>query len=119
MSIPLSRLILTPVLTLLFASGVTAQSLFTVDGAGVSKDEFLKAYNKNNNGVGPTERTYRDYLDLYIRYKLKVRAAYAAELDTLPAQRTELQNFRSQVADTYLKDESSLDKLVGDFHRHP
>jgi peptidyl-prolyl cis-trans isomerase SurA len=115
MSIPFSRLILTPVLTLLFASGVfgvTAQSLFTIDGAGVSKDEFLKAYNKNNNGVSPTERTYREYLDLYIRYKLKVRAAYAAELDTLPAQRTELQNFRSQVADTYLKDEASLDKLV-------
>jgi peptidyl-prolyl cis-trans isomerase SurA len=112
MSIPFSRLILTPVLTLIFASGVTAQSLFTIDGTGVSKDEFLKAYNKNNNGVKPTDRTYREYLDLYIRYKLKVRAAYAAQLDTLPAQRTELQNFRSQVADTYLKDESSMDKLV-------
>jgi peptidyl-prolyl cis-trans isomerase SurA len=112
MSIPFSRLILTPVLTLIFASGVTAQSLFTIDGTGVSKDEFLKAYNKNNNGVKPTDRTYREYLDLYIRYKLKVRAAYATQLDTLPAQRTELQNFRSQVADTYLKDESSMDKLV-------
>jgi peptidyl-prolyl cis-trans isomerase SurA len=97
---------------LLLLSGLHAQTLFTVDGAPVTKDEFLKAYNKNNNGQKSSERSYRDYLDLYIRYKLKVRAAYDAQLDTLPAQRTELQNFRSQVAETYLKDASSLDKLV-------
>ena len=63
-------------------------------------------------GSVPTEKAYRDYLELYIRYKLKVKAAYAAQLDTLPAQRTELQNFRSQVADTYMKDQESLDRLV-------
>jgi peptidyl-prolyl cis-trans isomerase SurA len=112
MSIPFRKLFLIPVLILLLQSGLSAQSLFTIDGAGVPKEEFLKAYSKNNSGEKPTEKSYRDYLDLYIRYKLKVKAAYEAQLDTLPAQRTELQNFRSQVADTYLKDEASLDKLV-------
>ena len=112
MSIPFRKLFLIPVLILFFQTGLSAQSLFTVDGAGVSKEEFLKAYSKNNSGEKPTEKSYRDYLDLYIRYKLKVKAAYEAQLDTLPAQRTELQNFRSQVADAYLKDEASLDKLV-------
>jgi len=97
---------------LLLLSGLHAQTLFTVDGNPVTKDEFLKAYNKNNSGGKPAEKSYRDYLDLYIRYKLKVQAAYDAQLDTLPSQRTELQNFRNQVAETYLKDESSLDKLV-------
>ena len=97
---------------LLLLSGLHAQILFTVDGNPVTKDEFLKAFNKNNSGGKPAEKSYRDYLDLYIRYKLKVQAAYDAQLDTLPAQRTELQNFRNQVAETYLKDESSLDKLV-------
>jgi peptidyl-prolyl cis-trans isomerase SurA len=99
-------------LILLFSSGLSAQSLFTVDGTPVSKEEFLKAFSKNNTGVAPTEKAYRDYLELYIRYKLKVKAAYAAQLDTLPAQRTELQNFRSQVADAYLKDQESMDRLV-------
>jgi peptidyl-prolyl cis-trans isomerase SurA len=112
MSIPFGRSFLTAVLILFFSSGLTAQSIFTIDGTGVSREEFLKAFTKNNNGVAATEKGYRDYLDLYIRYKLKVKAAYAAQLDTLPAQRTELQNFRSQVADTYLKDQVSLDKLV-------
>lgn len=91
---------------------VRAQNVFTIDNVPVSRDEFLRAYNKNNMAQKPTEKAYHDYLDLYIRYKLKVRAAFDAHLDTLPAQRAELQNFRSQVAETYLKDDTSLSRLV-------
>jgi peptidyl-prolyl cis-trans isomerase SurA len=108
----INRVLLLSLLLLLFSSGLSAQTLFTVDGTPVGKEEFLKAFSKNNNGVVPTEKAYKDYLELYIRYKLKVKAAYAAQLDTLPAQRTELQNFRSQVADTYMKDQQSMDRLV-------
>jgi peptidyl-prolyl cis-trans isomerase SurA len=112
MSLPVRKLFLIPVFSLFLLSGLTAQTLFTLDGAGVGREEYLKAYNKNNTGEKPTEKSYREYLELYIRYKLKVRAAYEAQLDTLPAQRAELQNFRSQVAETYLKDETSLDRLI-------
>ena len=101
-------------LFIFFSSSISAQTLFSCDGRGVSKEDFLKAYNKNNTGEKTTDKSYRDYLELYIRYKLKVRAAYDMQLDTLPAQRTELQNFRNQVADSYLKDEASLDKLVNE-----
>ena len=104
--------LLLPALFFLFLSGVSAQTLFTVDHYPVSKEEFLKAYNKNNTAQKPTPGSYREYLELYIRYKLKVRAAYDAQLDTLANQRMELQNFRSQVAESYLKDETSLDRLV-------
>lgn len=118
MSSPVRKLFLIPRVTLLLLCGfsalsnVSAQPLFTVDGSGTSKEEFLKAYNKNNNGNKASDKSYRDYLELYIRYKLKVRAAYETQLDTLAGQRSELQNFRSQVAETYLKDEISLDRLV-------
>ncbi|HXD79525.1 MAG TPA: peptidylprolyl isomerase [Puia sp.] len=111
---PYKRVCLLSFLILLISSGVYAQTLFTVDGAPVSKKEFLQAFTKNNNGVAPTDKVYRDYLELYIRYKLKVRAAYAEHLDTLTAQRSELQNFRSQVADAFMKDQQSLDKLIGE-----
>lgn len=112
MSTPGKTLFVVSSLFLLFLSGLNAQTLFTVDHYPVSKEEFLKAYNKNNTGQKPTAAAYRDYLELYIRYKLKVRAAYDAQLDTLPGQRMELQNFRSQVAESYLKDETSLDRLA-------
>lgn len=97
---------------LILSSTLPAQTLFTCDGRSVSKDDFLKAYNKNNTGEKASEKSYREYLDLYIRYKLKVKAAYDMQLDTLPGQRVELQNFRAQVADSYLKDEASMDKLI-------
>ena len=97
---------------LLVALSSAAQNVFTIDNTPVSRDEFLRAYNKNNNAQKPSDKSYKDYLDLYIRYKLKVRAAFDARLDTLPAQRAELQNFRSQVAESYLKDDPILSRLV-------
>ncbi|HVU58557.1 MAG TPA: peptidylprolyl isomerase [Puia sp.] len=108
---PVGRLIL---FFLLCTSTLSAQTLFTYDGRGVSKDDFLKAYSKNNTNEKPSERSYRDYLELYIRYKLKVRAALDMQLDTLPNQRQDLQNFRQQVADSYLRDDASMDKLVNE-----
>jgi len=108
---PVVRLIIS---FLLLSSTLSAQTLFSYDGRGVSKEDFLKAYNKNSANEKPTERSYRDYLELYIRYKLKVRAALDMQLDTLPNQRSELQNFRQQVADSYMKDDASLDKLVNE-----
>ena len=66
-----NRFQLTSLLLLIFSSGLFAQTLFTVDGSPVTKEEFLKAFTKNNNGVAATDKAYRDYLDLYIRYKLK------------------------------------------------
>jgi peptidyl-prolyl cis-trans isomerase SurA len=89
-----------------------AQTLFSYDDESVSKQEFLQAFRKNNASVTPSAKAYRDYLDLYIRYKLKVKAAYDLRLDTLPAQAAELQNFRNQIVEPYLHNETSVVKLV-------
>ncbi|HVM87532.1 MAG TPA: peptidylprolyl isomerase [Puia sp.] len=91
-----------------------AQTIFTYGDNPVSKQDFLKAYTKNNSEGKSTEKSYKDYLELYIRYKLKVKAAYDLKLDTLSSQTTELKNFRNQVADTYMNDEESLNKLVNE-----
>jgi peptidyl-prolyl cis-trans isomerase SurA len=89
-----------------------AQTVFTYGNDAVSKQEFLKAYQKNNGEKSSTEKSYRNYLELYIRFKLKVKAAFDLQLDTLTSQRTELQNFRNQVADSYINDNASMNKLV-------
>ncbi|MBS1947307.1 MAG: peptidylprolyl isomerase [Bacteroidetes bacterium] len=90
------------------------QAVFSYGANTVSKEDFLKAYTKNNNEGKPTEKSYRDYLELYIRYKLKVKAAYDMHLDSLSAQLTELKNFRNQVANGYMNDEESLNKLINE-----
>ena len=111
----LSRKFLIAAFILCFAAiSSDAQTLFSYGEKAVTKEDFLKAYSKNNIEGKATEKSYRDYLELYIRYKLKVKAAYDLKLDTLPSQQTELKNFRNQVADTYMNDEESLNALVNE-----
>src|SRR5450432_135789 len=92
------------IITVCLTFTASSQTIFTYGNQSVSKADFLKAYNKNNSNNKASEKSYRDYLDLYTRYKLKVRAAYDEKLDTLPSLIAELQNFRNQVADTYMHD---------------
>jgi peptidyl-prolyl cis-trans isomerase SurA len=95
-----------------FAYTVQSQTLFTYGNKAVSKAEFLRAYGKNNTGEKPTEQSYRDYLELYTKFKIKVQAARDLRLDTLPSLGAELQNFRSQVAENFLNDEGSMNELI-------
>ena len=88
------------------------QTLFTYGNNIVSKNEFLRAYNKNKTTETDKNKALRDYLDLYIKFKLKVQAAKNLHLDTLPSLEADLQNFRNQIEDTYLKDEKQVDALV-------
>ncbi|MGZ5133837.1 MAG: peptidylprolyl isomerase, partial [Flavitalea sp.] len=89
-----------------------AQTLFTYGSKTVSKDEFLRAYGKNSTGEKPTEISYREYFDLFSKFKIKVQAALDMKLDTLDNLKAELQNFRSQVMQNYLNDEESIHQLV-------
>ena len=63
-----------------------AQTLFTYGRHAVSKNEFLQAYNKNNTDTGVAKVSYADYLELYLRFKLKVQAALDTHMDTTAAQ---------------------------------
>ena len=96
----------------LLSSSLAAQTLFSYGRNKVSKDEFLKAYHKNNNDTVQKKMSYADYLDLYYRYKLKVRAALDASMDTLDTQKMELQAFREQLADFYIKEDAGMRIMI-------
>jgi peptidyl-prolyl cis-trans isomerase SurA len=95
-----------------FTSSVYCQALFKYGNYAVSKDEFLKAYNKNKTAAVSRDQAIKDYLDLYIKFKLKVQAAKDIHLDTLPSLQADLQNFRGQIEESYLKDEQQVNALV-------
>ncbi|HEY4966357.1 MAG TPA: hypothetical protein VII28_08160, partial [Puia sp.] len=97
---------------LIFTHAIFGQALVRYGNHVITKEEFLNAFRKNNVKIKANEKAYRDYLNLYIRYRLKVQAAYDLKLDTLPGQITELQNFKSQVVDQYLNDENSLNQMA-------
>src|SRR5450432_768629 len=88
------------------------QTLVKYGKYNISREEFISAFRKNNLKSRPTAKSYREYLDLYIRYRLKVQAALDLKLDTLPGQVSELQNFKSQIADQYTNDERSLNSMA-------
>jgi len=88
-----------------------SQTIFTYGTHPVSATEFLNAYNKNKGDTATNTQAMRGYLDLYIKFKLKVQAAKDMKLDTLPSLVADLQNFRNQIQDNYLTDNKELIKL--------
>ncbi|MFT3949312.1 MAG: peptidylprolyl isomerase [Agriterribacter sp.] len=88
-----------------------AQTLFSFKGHKVDKEEFLSAFYKNNTG-DKTEQALRDYLDLFIAFKLKVQAAKDMKLDTLPQQKNDTKNFRAQLESDYTNDEKVIQQLI-------
>lgn len=100
-----------------YAAGY-AQAVFTYGPYAVNKDEFLRAYNKNNSPVTNKETSIREYLDLYSSFKLKVKAAEELRLDTLPQIQYDIANFRHQVEENYMSDEKGTARLLDEaFYR--
>jgi peptidyl-prolyl cis-trans isomerase SurA len=92
----------------------TAQNILTYGNSTVSRQEFIKAFSKNNSERHPSEKSYRDYLELYTRFKLKVKAAYDLGMDTLANQKAELADFRRQIEQGFLTDDNSVKDLVAE-----
>lgn len=91
----------------------SAQTLFTYGSHSVDAKEFLRAYEKNNTGpVTDKAKAISEYLDLYIRSRLKIQEAYAKRLDTLPAMQIELDNLRTQISQQFMTDPEVSARMV-------
>ncbi len=89
--------------------------LFTVNKKPVYEDEFLRVYNKNSDVVSEENRlSKREYLDLFINYKLKLQQAYDLGYDTLSNITDELAGYREQLIQPYLYDNIVVDSLVAE-----
>lgn len=99
-------------------SGKDEESVLIVENEAVSFNEFEYIYRKNNGNSEDfgTEASIREYLDLYTKFKLKVRAAKDLGYDTTAAFRREFENYRAQLAEPYLTERSVTDKLVKEAH---
>jgi peptidyl-prolyl cis-trans isomerase SurA len=86
--------------------------LMTVDGQPVLRSEFESIYKKNNKDAPVTKQALDEYLDLFINYKLKVRAAEALGMDTVAKFKSELAGYREQLARPYLIDRNLNDQLM-------
>ncbi|MEE4214826.1 MAG: peptidylprolyl isomerase, partial [Bacteroidales bacterium] len=101
------------ILAILFALNSSAQeagTLIRVNDRSVSIEEFKWLYQKNNTLENHT--AIDEYLDLYIRLRLKVEAAEEAGIHKRESFRTELEGYRKQLAKNYLADSEVKERLL-------
>ena len=77
----------------------------------ITKAEFKRVYNKNNNGEMVSKSTVDEYLELYINFKLKVLEAESRGLDTNAEFMKELAGYRAQLAQPYMSADNVLEDL--------
>ena len=89
-------------------------AVFSVDGDTIWGAEFERVFSKNDKtpDVRPTMDELEDYLNLYVRFKLKVKEAYTLGMDTNEVFIKELAGYRKQLAQPYLTDKTVTDKLI-------
>lgn len=101
---------------ILLASSASAQTdptLFTVKGNPVTASEFKYIYSKTNQEKADfSEKSLREYLELYTNFKLKVQKARDMQLDTIQSLKSELEGYKKQLAKSYLEDKEVTDKLI-------
>lgn len=98
----------------LCAGSAQSQTFITYGNSTISREEFLKAYNKNKVEVPDKEKALREYADLYANFKLKVKAAEELRLDTLPQIQFDIRNFREQIIENYLSNDKGIERLTGE-----
>ena len=95
----------------------TDSVIFSINDHVVYKSEFLKQYQKNNNSSFQGDSiSLKDYADLYLKFKLKVKAAKDKGLDTLPKFVNEYRRYRKQLADKYISNGRVTEEMVKDVY---
>lgn len=99
------------------AQTVAAQTpdpvLFTVGNKEVRVSEFKYIYDKNNGAKADySEKSLREYLQLYIDFKLQLLRGEELKIHEDGAIKSEQAQYRAQLANSYLTDREITEKLV-------
>ena len=87
--------------------------LLNIGGDKIGISEVMSLYRKNNvKGTVLDKKSFAEYLELFINYKLKIRQANDLKMDTMPAFKNEFQYYRSQLAQPYMTDEAMSNQLT-------
>ena len=90
--------------------------ILTVGTEVVSLADFKYIYSKNNRDSVITEEGLDEYMELFVKFKLKVMEAEALGMDTVAVFKKELAGYRKQLTRPYLVDMELLDELVLEAH---
>lgn len=83
-----------------------------IAGKEVHRSEFEYFYNKNNGQEVAEEKTFDEYVELFVNYKLKVAEAYRQGVDTTQSYKDELAGYRKQLVEPYLQVQDWPEQLL-------
>lgn len=93
--------------------------IMNVAGENVSRSEFEYSFNKNNDAQGRRDlKAITAYVDLFVNYKLKVKAAKEAHLDTLGSFIKEFRTYRDMQLKPHLSDEAYIDSVAYEVYKN-
>lgn len=90
--------------------------LMTVGDEKVTLSEFKYIFSKNNGEAKITKESLDEYMDLFIKFKLKVKEAKDMKMDTVASFRNELSGYVDQLAVPYLKDKATEDVFIKEIY---
>lgn len=85
--------------------------VMNIAGDDVRLSEFSYLYNKNSEQQAEPV-SLDEYVQMFVNYKLKVRAAHDARIDTLPSYLAEFSQFRNELAAPYMRCKAVDDSLA-------
>ncbi|MFW5726835.1 MAG: peptidylprolyl isomerase [bacterium] len=98
------------------AIDLSRSAVFTYNGDSVLAEDFMYVYRKNNasvqNDTISLSEAVNDYLDLYINFKLKVKAARGEGMHLEESFQQELAQYSEQLARPYLVENRIVEQLV-------
>lgn len=87
--------------------------IFTIDGENSYDVEFIRVYQKNKDIVVENEKkSFEDYFELFLNFKLKLKQAHDICLDTSSSYISELAKYKEQLISPYLQNPEATDSLV-------
>ena len=101
-----------------FANAQDEKVLLTIGDHEITRGEFERIYKKNNQNLfeESESKTPKEYLDLFIDYKLKVIEAENLQMDTSKTFINELAGYRKELAAPYLTDMKYDEAMVKELY---
>lgn len=83
----------------------------------ISDDEFMYFFLKNNNSKDAySYKELRDYMDMFVKFKMKVYEAETMKMDTSKNFINELNGYRTKLAQPYLTDKKNEEEAIREYY---
>ncbi|RMH53993.1 MAG: peptidylprolyl isomerase, partial [Bacteroidetes bacterium] len=86
-----------------------------LDGEPITVSEIERRYRRSlggNSSAVPDSAELRDFLDRYLNFRLKVKAAEDAGIGDLPEIQEEIDTYRLQLARPYMLEQEVLEPII-------